>query len=62
MLLPVDELLHKYVDPPLAVNVVLVLLQIDIAEGEIAAIGTGLTSTSADAVDEQLLPLITVTE
>jgi len=62
MLVLVDALLHKYKVPPLAVNVVAAPLQIETTGGEMDAIGLALTTTFADAVAEQLFPLITVTE
>ena len=55
------ELLHAKLCPPLAVSVVLVLLQIAIVAGLIFATGKVFTVTFALAVAVQLLASVTVT-
>jgi hypothetical protein len=56
----VAPVLHKYVLPPAAVNVVLTPLQI-VVMPLILGVGIGLTVTACVAVDVQLLALVTVT-
>lgn len=62
MLAETAPVLHEYVPPPLAVNVVLAPLQIEILAGEMVAVGFGLTVTNLEAVAVQEPPSVTVTE
>lgn len=62
MLEVVAPVFHENDTPPLAVSVALAPLHIATVTGEITAVGNGLTVTSLDAVAEQPVPLVTVTE
>lgn len=62
MLAVASPVFQEYKVPPLAVNVALEPMQIAALTGEMAAVGNEFTVTNLEAVAEQPVPAVTVTE